>query len=122
VNARAAWILIIAAGALLIVLLIAPLFVMPVMMERPSPLSPAMPIGPVERAWISPMAGIALLWMLLPVGLMALVAGLIVVLLRSQPAERHPGPETPLAIAQRRYASGEIGRDEYERIREDLSR
>ena len=32
------------------------------------------------------------------------------------------GPrETPLEVAQRRYASGEIRREEYERIRDDLS-
>ena|SRR5437867_6511634 len=30
--------------------------------------------------------------------------------------------ETPLAIAQRRYASGEIGREVYEKIRSDLIR
>ena len=29
-------------------------------------------------------------------------------------------PEDPLVILQRRYARGEIGRDEYERIRSDL--
>jgi hypothetical protein len=28
--------------------------------------------------------------------------------------------ETPLEMAQRRYASGEISRDEFQRIREDL--
>jgi putative membrane protein len=29
-------------------------------------------------------------------------------------------PEDPLVILQRRYARGEIGRDDYERIRSDL--
>lgn len=29
-------------------------------------------------------------------------------------------PESPLEVAQRRYAAGEIGRDEFQRIREDL--
>jgi putative membrane protein len=28
--------------------------------------------------------------------------------------------ETPLAVAQRRYASGEISREEFQRIRDDL--
>ncbi len=30
-------------------------------------------------------------------------------------------PETPLAAAQRRYANGEISREEFQRIRDDLS-
>ena len=34
----------------------------------------------------------------------------------------NPSQEAPLAILQRRYASGEIGPDEYERIRSDLLR
>ncbi len=35
-----------------------------------------------------------------------------------------PGPaeQTPLAMLQRRYARGEIGREEYEQIRSDLMR
>lgn len=36
---------------------------------------------------------------------------------RAFPGGRH---ETPLEILQRRYASGEIGRDEYEQKRRDL--
>jgi putative membrane protein len=36
----------------------------------------------------------------------------------TQPAR----PETPLEIAQRRLAAGEISHEEYERIRETLSR
>ena len=34
----------------------------------------------------------------------------------------NPSQEAPLAILQRRYARGEIGPDEYERIRSDLLR
>jgi uncharacterized membrane protein len=33
----------------------------------------------------------------------------------------HAGPETPLAILQRRYAAGEIGRDEFLEKLQDLS-
>lgn len=32
-----------------------------------------------------------------------------------------PGKETPLDIAKRRYASGEITREEFERIKQDLA-
>ncbi len=32
-----------------------------------------------------------------------------------------PPPEPPLDIARRRYASGELTRDEFEQIRRDLS-
>jgi putative membrane protein len=35
------------------------------------------------------------------------------------PAPPHPR-ETPLEVAQRRYASGELSRDEFIRIRDDL--
>ena len=48
-------------------------------------------------------------------------------LTRPTPPERPPGsgdtlphPETPLEVAQRRYAAGEISRNEFQRIREDL--
>jgi putative membrane protein len=34
---------------------------------------------------------------------------------------RQPPPEAPLDIARRRYASGELSREEFEQIRRDLS-
>jgi putative membrane protein len=34
--------------------------------------------------------------------------------------ERGSGPETPLDILQRRYARGEIGKEEFEEKRKDL--
>lgn len=37
------------------------------------------------------------------------------------PTEQAPQRETPLDIARRRYASGEISREEFEQIRRDLS-
>ncbi len=33
-----------------------------------------------------------------------------------------PGGDTPLDVLQRRYANGEIGRDEYEQKRRDLAK
>jgi putative membrane protein len=39
---------------------------------------------------------------------------------RSQPGTAANSPEDPLVVLQRRYARGEIGREEYERIRSDL--
>ena len=42
---------------------------------------------------------------------------------RAEPPPREDGaphPETPLEVAQRRYAAGEISRNEFQRIREDL--
>lgn len=39
---------------------------------------------------------------------------------RSQPGTTANSPEDPLVILQRRYARGEVGREEYERIRADL--
>ncbi len=39
---------------------------------------------------------------------------------REGPSERERPLETPLEIAQRRYAGGEISRDEFERIRDGL--
>jgi len=39
---------------------------------------------------------------------------------RLRPSSTSSAPEDPLAILQRRYARGEITREEYERIRSDL--
>jgi len=39
---------------------------------------------------------------------------------RLRPSSTSSSPEDPLTILQRRYARGEITRDEYERIRSDL--
>lgn len=39
---------------------------------------------------------------------------------RSRTSSPSSSPEDPLVILQRRYARGEIGRDDYERIRSDL--
>lgn len=39
---------------------------------------------------------------------------------RLRPSNASSSPDDPLTILQRRYARGEIGRDDYERIRSDL--
>jgi putative membrane protein len=63
------------------------------------------------------------LWLLLVVAVIFLLA-------RVTPhgdsrSQQPPSPsvrqETPLEIAKRRYAAGEISRDEYEQLRHDLS-
>jgi putative membrane protein len=69
------------------------------------------------------------IWMglMMLVGLVLVVA--VVYLLLKGASSTTPGisyaapwhKETPLEIAQRRYASGEITQDEYERISKDLS-
>jgi putative membrane protein len=41
---------------------------------------------------------------------------------RLRPSPASSPPDDPLTILQRRYARGEITRDEYERIRSDLKR
>jgi len=40
---------------------------------------------------------------------------------RSEIVPRKPVPDTPLAVAQRRYASGEISGEEFEKIRKALT-
>ncbi|MBI2912699.1 MAG: SHOCT domain-containing protein [Chloroflexi bacterium] len=40
---------------------------------------------------------------------------------QSQPPQSSAGRATPLEIAKERYARGEIGREEFEQIRKDLS-
>ncbi len=56
---------------------------------------------------------------------LALIAYVFVALLapalgRGGPSERERPRESPLEIAQRRYAGGEISREEFERIRDGL--
>lgn len=46
---------------------------------------------------------------------------LIIWLVARQSGRAGRPQETPLDILKRRYASGEISREEYERIRQDLS-
>lgn len=69
-----------------------------------------------------PMVLLGWLWMLLPLGLVALV----VYLLLDRDGVSSPEPDADereaVAIAERRYAAGEIDREAYLRILEDLDR
>jgi uncharacterized membrane protein len=59
-----------------------------------------------------------LFWLAILVGLALCAYGLLV----SRPGTPVPAPaEDPLRILQLRYARGEIGRDEYMRMRQDLA-
>lgn len=64
--------------------------------------------------WGGGMAMMVLFWLLL--------IAIVVWFFRSAESRASPGSrhETPLEILQRRYASGDIGRDEYEQKRRDL--
>ena len=46
---------------------------------------------------------------------------LVVTLIRAPTRGRQPIHDDPVEILKRRYASGEIDRDEYERVRRDLA-
>ncbi len=75
--------------------------------------------------------GLGMGWMMLFGGLLPLLVLGLIVYLVAQAADRGrsagylPGPpvaprETPLEVAERRYAAGEISREEFTRIRDDL--
>jgi putative membrane protein len=57
-----------------------------------------------------------LMWILL-LGLIGLAIYLVI---RSTQTRGSSGEETPLQILKRRYAKGEISREEYERMKRDL--
>lgn len=63
-------------------------------------------------------------WMLIGSIWFVLFWGLIVWAILSLasrgPARPPPGSETPLEIAKRRYASGDISREDFEQLRKDL--
>ncbi|MHB8631249.1 MAG: SHOCT domain-containing protein [Candidatus Limnocylindria bacterium] len=69
------------------------------------------------------MMGWSIVFMILiPLLLIALVAVLVIWAMRAgREAPRGELPEAPLAILRRRYARGDIGAEEYERIRGSLS-
>ena len=46
---------------------------------------------------------------------------LVVALTRRPRSDRHEGREEPIDILKRRYASGDLSSDEYERMRRDLA-
>ena len=61
--------------------------------------------------------------LLIPVLVIGLIAALFVWTVRStRPASDHGTAEAPLAILQRRYARGDLGAEEYERMRATLTK
>ncbi|HEY8807334.1 MAG TPA: SHOCT domain-containing protein [Candidatus Limnocylindria bacterium] len=74
------------------------------------------------------MSGAMMGWMMVLVYLLPLLlVGLLAVLLAWVIRSGRPGPQgveddAPLAILQRRYARGDIGADEYERIRSAVTK
>lgn len=61
--------------------------------------------------------------LLIPSLTIALVAALLVWAVRTgRAAPDHGAPDAPLAILQRRYARGDLGTDEYERMRVALTK
>lgn len=66
-------------------------------------------------------------WLLICIGIVFLfliVVGLLfmfIAMMRRSPKERPPVAESPLDILNRRYASGEIDKTEYEQRKKDLS-
>ncbi|MFN3391483.1 MAG: SHOCT domain-containing protein [Meiothermus ruber] len=61
------------------------------------------------------------LWVLLLLGLIALVTVLIVRLLRSPANGSKAAPDRALEIARERYARGEISQAEFETLKKNLS-
>ena len=63
------------------------------------------------------------LMLLIPTLTIVLIAALIVWMVRStRPAPGQDAPDAPLTILQRRYARGDVGADEYERVRATLAK
>lgn len=69
--------------------------------------------------WHGWMGGMGFAWMAM-LGFWLVVAIGFMLLIRAIDLRRRGRDEAPLDIAKRRYAAGEISRDEYERIRRDL--
>jgi putative membrane protein len=64
------------------------------------------------------MAFGGLLWLLFWASVIYLIVTLVG---RSRTESPQPGPGDPLEIATRRYASGEITREQFEQLRDDLA-
>jgi putative membrane protein len=75
-----------------------------------------MPWGPSGGFWPG-MIFMLLFWVLIILGVIALVAWLA----KQGRPDSHAGPESPLDVLKKRYARGEIDKEEYESIKKDLS-
>ncbi len=67
--------------------------------------------------WMSGGGGVMMLWWLLPIAL--LIA--LVVYFVSPSAGRNPSDKTALDILKERYARGEIGKEEFDEKKRDVS-
>ena len=63
------------------------------------------------------MAFGGLLWLVFWASVIYLIVRLVG---RSRTESQQPGPHDPLEIAKRRYAAGDITREQYEQLRDDL--
>lgn len=68
-----------------------------------------------DASWLSMFVLMAVFW----IGLLALGAWAVSTYARKGDGAR---PETPLDIARRRYASGDVSREEFEAIRQNLEK
>lgn len=64
--------------------------------------------------------GVHVIWMLFWIALLVLVVAVIWRLFQGRPAGAGAPEESPLEILKRRYARGEIDRDEFEAKKRDL--
>ena len=101
-------VIVIVAAAIVIALLVVPLLGMMIMMSM---------MGGVPFAGMPMMGmgGVALVWLVVLVA----IGAFLIWLLRRAPAERS---NDAMDILQRRYAAGEVSRDDYERMRDELRR
>jgi len=109
--------LLIALGVLLVAVIGFPMLMGGMMgpaFLMPGPGATGMP----GRQWMWTMMGTGLLGVLLWIALLVVVAFVVVRALGT--ASTRPGPDTPLDILKRRYAAGEITREQYEQMRRDL--
>ncbi len=100
------WVLLALGGVLLVIVVVAPMAMMGGTMGGPMM---AFPWG-------------MLVMLLIPLGLIVLIGLLGVRLLGQRSPAASPPRESPLDILDRRYANGEVTREEYERVRADLQR
>ncbi len=76
-------------------------------------------------SWHWGMMGFGGLWMILPIGLMVLMMYAMMSMMGHGghgDHEQHSRGDDARAVLDRRYAAGEVTREEYERIRNDLER
>lgn len=71
------------------------------------------PMWPSWGFWYFGRIMMGFLWVVL-------IAGIVYLFWRSAGGYRHTVREDPLEILKKRYARGEISREEYERIKKDL--